>query len=257
MQWIIQCTDLPDIHTKKLLEEVKARSLPYVGIGVIPFSHEIRGLEDADPKSPAIFYGSTQLIQWISEWKDYRPGAFYQKEWFDPRTWVGKRSDLLNEEQEEITVQDLRAKWVQEPMFIKSVEPKWLTGMVIEPIKEDQDNWLIEQAALDGDAILVMSPALNIETECRFFVVNGNLITGSTYRWNGVRYISRPIEKEMWMFAKHAIKEEWMPSGNIVIDICRLRNGKYKVVEFNSINSSGFYSCDVGKIVEAIECLYQ
>jgi hypothetical protein len=253
MQWLIQCTGLPDTHTLKLLEEVKKRDLPCVGIGNIPFTETLTGFETADPSLPSFFYGSTKLIEIVSSWKDYRPGTFYKKDWYDPRLW--RRSDLLNLDQQEILVKDLREYWVKEPMFIKSVEPKLLTGMVIEPVKEDKDNWTIEQSELDGDVLLIMSPAQNIETECRFFVVDGKIVTGSTYRWLGARTIRRPIDAGLLGFAHKAI-EGWMPSPTIVIDICRLKNGKYKVIEFNSVNSSGFYNCDVGAFVDAIEAKF-
>jgi hypothetical protein len=252
MQWLIQSTDLPDTHTLRLLEVVKEKSLPYFGIGVEHFTHEITGLKDADPKLPSMFYGSIQLLEKISTWDDFRPGAYYDKEWYDPRNWLGKRSDLLNDDIKEITVAELRSKWVDEPMFIKSVDPKALTGMVIEPVKDDHDTWTLEHSHLDGDVILVMASAKNIELECRFFVVNGKLISGSTYRWLGCRTIRRPIDNEMQQAASEAVKG-WLPSQNIVIDICRMRDGSHKIIEFNSPNSSGFYSCDVGLIVDAIE----
>lgn len=254
MQWLIQCTDLPDNQTTKLLEVIKAKALPFIGLGVIPFTHEIKGLELGDPNIPSMFYGSVQISHEISKWSTFRPGVYYEKSWWDSRNWIGKRSDLLNEDQINITAEELRANWVSEPIFVKSVEDKWLTGMVIEPVKEDRDNWLIEQSQLDGDAILVMSTAKNIETECRFFVVNGEIVTGSTYRWLGVRFTTRPIDQEMWDFAREAVKK-WMPCSTIVIDICRLRNGEYKIVEFNCINSSGFYNCEVERIVEAMEIM--
>jgi len=255
MQWLIQCTDLPDTNTLKLLEEVKKRRFPYVGIGVRPFTHEIIDIEKADPKAPTMFYGSTQLIETISKWEDFRPGAFYEKEWFDPRFWPEKRSDMLNQHQQEITIRDLRLQWVDTPTFIKSIEPKVLAGMVIEPIKEDHDNWMIEYSELDGDVILVMSEAQNIEAEWRFFIVGGEVITGSTYRWLGARTIRRPVESLIYHVARLAIKE-WIPNLNIVMDICQLKDGNFRVVEFNAVNSSGFYSADVGKVVDAIEIKY-
>ena len=46
---------------------------------------------------------------------------------------------------------------------------------------------------------------------------------------------------------------EWMPSPNIVIDIARLSTGEYKVVEFNCLSSSGFYSSNVEKLVQCLE----
>jgi len=191
----------------------------------------------------------------ISAWDNYKPGAFYDKDWFDPRLWQGKRSDLLNEEAKEITVAELRCQWVDEPMWIKSVKEKEVTGMVIEPVKEDKDTWLIEHSELDGNDILIIAPALNIETECRFFVIQGEVVAGSTYRWLGCRTIRRPIDQGMWDYVRQAVKE-WMPNDTIVIDTCQLKNGNYNVVEFNCINASGFYNSDVGAIVDELENIW-
>jgi hypothetical protein len=59
------------------------------------------------------------------------------------------------------------------------------------------------------------------------------------------------VSSEAWAAANRAVKE-WMPSQNITIDICRTRAGEYKVVEFNSINSSGLYRSDIGKLVDVL-----
>jgi hypothetical protein len=37
------------------------------------------------------------------------------------------------------------------------------------------------------------------------------------------------------------------------MDVCLTKPGKYNVVEFNGLISSGFYSADVGRVVDAIE----
>jgi len=47
----------------------------------------------------------------------------------------------------------------------------------------------------------------------------------------------------------------WQPDRGFVIDIARLSNDELKIVELNNLNSSGFYSCDVMKIVAAIESM--
>ena len=253
MQWLIQCTDLPDTNTIQILDAIKQLNKPYVGIGVIPFTHEVRGLEGVDPNKPSLFYCSVQLAQMVSTWTTYRPGVVYDNTMYDPRKW--KRSDLLNCSPIEITVEKLRKEWVKEPTFIKSVSDKVLTGMVIEPEKEDRDNWLIEQSQLDKDELLLFSPALNIETECRFFIIDNQIITGSTYRWLGCRTIRRPIDSEMLDYANEVVKG-WLPAPVIVVDLCRLKNGDYRVVEFNCVNCSGFYNSDVCKIVQALEEYY-
>ena len=253
MQWLIQSNDLPDQHTAKLITAVKNPIL----FQVVPFSHEVLGLDNAIPGATSMFYCSTQMAEKVSTWDIFRPGVFWNSQWWDPLNWLDKRDDLLNNKIETITAGKLRELWVDKPTFIKSAKEKLLTGMVIEPDKQDHDNWLIEQSTLDAHDIILMSPCteIGIETECRFFVLEGKIITGSTYRWNGVRFTTRPIDAALRNYANSAVRK-WMPSSNIVIDICRLKNGEYKTVEFNSINSSGFYNCDVQAIVNKIEEMY-
>jgi len=48
--------------------------------------------------------------------------------------------------------------------------------------------------------------------------------------------------------------DRWQPAEAFVIDIAKTYDG-LKVIEINNFNSSGFYSCDVYKIVDSIERL--
>lgn len=260
MQWMIQDSAIPlgcvDDNGARLAQTLTAAGKPFIAIGMIPFTHEVTGLHDADPAAPTLVYGSTQTAAKIADWTTFRPGVFWKDSWWDPRTWVGKRSDFLNETMRTITVQELRQTWVDELTFVKSVGVKYLTGMVLEPVKEDHDNWLIEQSVLDGTDELVMSPVVKLEAEWRFFVVDGEVVTGSMYRKEGIRRRNLPVESQVWEAAARATKE-WMPSPNIVIDLALLSSGEYKVVEFNCLNSSGFYNSDVSKLVDALEASYE
>jgi hypothetical protein len=255
MQWLLQVTGLPDTQNLKMLEALQARGLKHFGIGIIPFEHTVLGLEETDPQRPSFFYGSTVLVEVVSKWDTYRPGVFWNKEWWDPRYPIDKRSDMLNREMTKVTVSDLRARWVTELTFAKSIDPKNLTGMVLEPCKQDHDDWLIEHSWLDGAVELVLAPALEqkIESEWRFFILDGKVVTGSSYRWLGARRTNLPLTDAL-QTAVEASKS-WLPAINVVMDICFLRDGSYRVVEFNCINSSGFYNSDVGAIVDHFENL--
>ena len=46
--------------------------------------------------------------------------------------------------------------------------------------------------------------------------------------------------------------QQWQPSRGFVIDIAEAAEGP-KIIEINNLNSSGFYCCDVSKIVQTIE----
>lgn len=253
MQWLIQCTGIPDTNTLPILNVVKERNLVYHSIGIIPFEHTLTGLDEADPSVPTLFYGSTQLLELAP--KQYRPGCFYEKEWFDPKYWIDKRDDFLNPYLRLITVSELRSSWVDKPTFIKSIEPKQITGQILEPEKEDYDRWLVEHSDLDGSTELIFSDYRKIDKEWRFFILNNQVITGSSYKRDGCLIIRDPMNEQIYSVAEQKAKQ-WLPHRNVVMDICLLRSGEYKVVEFNCFNSSGFYNCDVGRIVDSVSLLY-
>lgn len=251
MQWIIQQTGLPDSQTTKLLEALKQRNLPFVPIEHVPFSHEIINLGNIEVSKPGFFYGSVQLTQQFHDigLSNY---VMYDSEWFHPTFWAEKRPDLLNAEQTLIRTEWLRSRWTSTPIFIKPLDPVKFKGQVIEPDKEDHDNWLIEHSHLHGNDYIVASPIQQIEKEWRFFVFDHEVVTGSLYKRDGYLCIREPVPSDVWYIAEEAANL-WLPNKDVVMDIALLRSGEYKVIEFNCVNSSGFYNCDVGKVVGLLE----
>lgn len=271
MVWYIEDSNMPfelvESNGLQLLNTLKQMGIPCQCIGFIPdrllasigFVGD-RLLEEldvmgADPDMPSMFYGSCGLAAKVATWEKFRPGVFWQEDWFDARCWRGKRPDLLNEEFAMTTVADVRQCWVSEPTFIKSTKVKGLTGQVIEPDEEDRARWIDENVDLPDDMELIATSCVTIDREWRFFLVGGEVITGSTYRKDGYRCINHPVSAEAWEAATRAAKE-WLPSPNIVMDMARTRSGEYKVVEFNSLNSSGFYKADIAKVVTAVENVF-
>jgi len=261
MKWLIQNSGVTfaclDNNVAPLVEAIDKRGSTRHAIGVIPFTDNIVGMDDIDVSGPTMFYGSTRLVE-IAEHLPIKPGVFFTNAWFDPQNWVGKRPDLLNEAQSYLTVGDLRKNWITEPVFIKSADPKVLTGMVLEydsrtsPTISDREWWMIENEHLKDDDRLVISPVQKIVQEWRFFIVNGKVVTGSQYKHDGLLRIREPISEAVWIQANR-MAQEWMPSQNIVMDIALMADGTYKVVEFNCLNSSGFYASPIEPLLAALE----
>ena len=111
MQWCIQNSgvifDALDNNVKPLVKAIDAIGDTRIAIGVIPFTDIIVGIEDIDLNHPVIFYGSTKLVEIVSK-LSFSPGCWFKSEWFDPKNWVGKRHDLLNESQTALTIGELR-----------------------------------------------------------------------------------------------------------------------------------------------------
>lgn len=259
MQWLIQNSGMTfnalDRNLEPLIRALDEKGIEKHAVGIIPSREDgpwdtIVGLEGIDRTKPTMFYGSTRLAELAAK-SEFFPNLFYRPEWFDPFNWIGKRNDLLNEEQVKITAGQLRRDWIGQPMFVKSVAPKVLTGMVLEG--PDRGWWTDEyELAVPDDTELVLSPVQAIVREWRTFIVNGKVVAASQYKHDGILRMREPIPPEVWCRFVWKAESRWLPAPNIVMDVCELASGEFMVVEFNSLVSSGFYNADAGAIVEAI-----
>ena len=107
----------------------------------------------------------------------------------------------------------------------------------------------------DREYLCCTSPGKRIYREYRFFVVNGKVVTGSQYRV-GLRVFSTECnEKDVIRYAQKMV-DLWSPDVGYVLDIADTPEG-FKVIEVNCLNASGFYACDMGKVVFALEEFYK
>lgn len=254
--WIIQTSmqwQALQNNCAPLISILQKLNTPFTTCGIIPFEHIITGLENIDFSKPTMFYGGT-LLPILAKKLNCNTGIFWEDRWFDPNNWKSNRNDMLNQQIKTITLSQLRENWIEEPSFVKSIAVKELTGMVLEgPDKE----WFFEEyAELNPDLQICCSPVQNIEREWRFWIIDGKVITGSLYKKYGYLTIREPIESNIWDIAEK-LSAQWIPNDTIVMDIAQLTNGDFKIVEFNSINSSGFYNANIEKIIIAIEKKYE
>ncbi len=88
--------------------------------------------------------------------------------------------------------------------------------------------------------------------EYRIVICNGEVITGSQYRWDGRMDVRIDVHSDAWSFAESAVaKAEWQLDACYVVDVFIGEDGP-RIGEFNSFASSGLYNCDRDKIVAAV-----
>jgi hypothetical protein len=101
----------------------------------------------------------------------------------------------------------------------------------------------------------LIAKAKSILGEYRFVVCNGEVITGSQYRWDGKLDVRIDVHDEAWKFAdKYVAKANWQLDSCYVVDIFLGEDGP-KIGEFNSFASSGLYNCDLNRIVKEVSAL--
>lgn len=249
MRWIIQDNLYNEDGYVNLISALDRMEQQYDIVKVIPFAHEL--VPDVDYDEPVVVMGSNTLVK-IAKAKKWTPGAWTAKG-FDYRKWkknLGKH--LLNYESEVVRFGDVVPPLFEE-FFIRPIHDfKEFAGIVITP--ENFVAWQEKAVSygdtLNEDTLVAMSPVQSIQREYRFFVVNGEVVTGSLYKIGGTVRSDPLVEKEVTDFV-YQIMKIWEPDICYVIDIAQTENGM-RVIEYNNINSSGFYACDTQKIVRAI-----
>lgn len=255
MFWVLQKNLFNEGAFEELLRQLELQNTSYQIVNIIPFAHEME--PDVNPEGLVMTLGATSMSK-IAKKKGWKPGYFDENLRYD---------NLLSEYDGYMlnrgaVVSSLRAApkcW--DTFFIRpNNDNKLFSGMVMS--WEEFEDWRKNIIALDGessitsmtaDDLIVMASLKDIFAEYRFYVVDGKVITGSMYkRSNRVYYvnITEHSDPELWQFAQKMV-DRWSPNRAFALDIALTENG-YSVIEINAINSAGFYACDMGKFINAI-----
>lgn len=253
-----------NLINQEQLEKIKKAisSYPVTYVDILPFTEEtIQDINELNKlKDIAIPYGSTNLtkLAYKNQW-----GGCYFNENFNYKAYCDNRGDMFNERNRVKNVSD----WIDnlerfiptlsnknEEVFIKPVDDnKLFTGYcdtlenILAWLKDIKNNSGSEGSYyFPLETELMICTKKPIQAEYRFFIVNNKVITGSSYMVEGQILQNSSAEEELIEAQK--IADKWLPHRNCVMDICICMNTAWPllyrtfVMEFNCINSSGFYS---------------
>lgn len=231
---------------------------PHVYIGVIPFSRDITSNEPLEG-TDYIPYGSTLLtnLAFDRQWK----GLFFDVAKMNYRNFLENHPMMLNDNvmnaQEAITF--LRTEDPDKLFFTRPSEDlKQYSGTVLNA-KEIAD-WFESMISCPDGGTYYMPPEKDvvlcnpkpIQAEWRWFIVNGKIVSGSMYRCHGQLRNIRETDPAVIEEAQ-ALADMWLPFDTVVMDTAITEDSNdVKVIEFNCINSSGFYDNDVVAIFDAL-----
>lgn len=254
MKFIVQHNLINEGQLRQVADAI--RPYPHMFVGVIPFSREITTDEPIDG-AEYIPYGSTLLTTLGSE-KNWT-GLYFDLNKMNYRHFRDNRSDMLNDgvmsvadAVEFLTAQDPASMWFTRP----SLDLKQYSGQVM-PAGEIVEWFKSMMAAVGGgtyymdpNSEVVISSPKEISAEWRWFIVDGKIISGSMYRAHGqlrkLRELDQPVIDEA-----QALADKWLPMNCVVMDTA-LVGDEIKVIEFNCINSSGFYDNDIDAVFKAL-----
>ena len=253
MYYVIQENTFREANYEVLVNTLDRYKLPYEIVKVLPFVEEFEFKTD---RKDIFCFGSVKMSRlakkynWLpgsllNENHDYRVySKFYQNNLLNFDSRVQKFGDDISE--------DL--------FFARPCEDtKTFTGKVF-----DKDEWLKfknrffesgESSTLTNDTEIQVSSVKNITKEFRFWIVDGQVVTGSLYRCGGWINYNNIVDDGALEFCKEMVKIYQLADA-FVMDICEVLKDdiiEYKIVECGCINSAGFYKSNMPKLIEAIE----
>lgn len=249
MHWVVQDNLYNEDGYVRFLDALERLNQQYDVVKVIPFSHDT--IPDVDYDEPVIVMGSDSLVR-CARRKGWTPGAFTNDN-FDYRKWKENVGEYLLNFDGVVTRFGDVVPPEDDHFFIRPIfDFKIFAGSVITPdnFKSWQEKAVAYGDTLNGDSLVVVSPVRKIYSEYRFFVVNGEVVTGSQYKIGHRVKSSSDVETPIIRFTKDMVNL-WGPAEAFVIDIADTPDG-LRVIEYNCINSAGFYACDCQQIVSAL-----
>ena len=246
----------------ELVRQLEVQNLDFQIVNIIPFSHEID--PDINVENPIFVFGATAMGK-IAKAKNWKPGYIdeninyvklidnYGQDTFNGNCVIVKFGDLVKTSK--------LPQWSR--IFVRPVnDGKSFAGTTMTWLELfEWESRLYQlgysensQTTITADDYIVISEAKEIHSEYRFFVVDGKVITGSRYKLGNRVLYSNQVDQEVYDYAQKMV-DVWAPNKAFALDICRA-NDRFYVLEINAINSAGFYHCDMGKLIHALEMTF-
>jgi hypothetical protein len=262
MKFLIQ----HNLMNAQQLEKIKTAvaRFPHEFVGVIPFSHDITS-ENPIEGTDYIPYGSTLFTTLALERK--WSGLYFDLENFSIERAIKHRGQDMMNRPIIVTANAAKnylRKMPQEEIFIRpDLDLKHFSGQVIDSIEcadwlEDAMSLPPESGsyAIDPEMLVCISTPKKIKAEWRYFIVGGKVVSGSMYRCHGQMKQEKVIESDV-IYEAQGFADGWMPNKTCVMDLALYECpstglDKVGIIEFNCINSSGFYDNDVDAVFAAL-----
>lgn len=217
----------------------------------VPFSsnNEYSELEDPPFGRPVVLYGTHGFIKQTRT--AHYPGAYCNEDDLRFSVYSGKypKYFLLNNDYKFFPFSHLNGMKFH-ALFVRPNDvTKSFGGKVIETPEEVSE--IYNSSPVSDNTWVVIAEPKKIKAEYRFFVVNGEVITGSQYRRDGVLDIRTDYTDNAYNLARDVAKFAWQPDTAYTVDIAETewRTG---VIELNSFACAGMYACDKEAIIHAV-----
>lgn len=254
MYYIVQENLFKEEGHAKLINALNRFELDYELVDVKPFIEEFVFKTD---RKDVFCFGSLKMAR-LSRKYNWSPGALITNNHDYEVYSKHYKENLLNYDSRVVNFGD-DFEWKYEQQFIRPcLDTKSFTGKVFDKAEwvEFRDRNLAhpEDTTLRPDTQIQVARPKRITQEVRCWVVNGKIITQSTYRRGSFLVYDNIVDDDALEFAQRMV-DIYQLAETFIIDVCLTDNG-WKIVECGSTACAGFYDADLQKLIIALEDMY-
>jgi hypothetical protein len=252
MLWIVQ----EDIYARNqqynIFDALTRLDIPFIKVAVN--NNKIEPDIPADNTTPIITNGSIMLSN-IAKAKGWEPGSLFNNN-FSYKVWSEHYKDLLiNKNAVVSTLKD--AVVHSDKIFARPVlDNKSFNGKVFtkeEFLKFQKNSINSEKGSPKPDIEILISTPKSIGQEHRHYIVDGEIITSSRYKFAGQPNFKEGADEAVIDVVNKAIKI-WQPARAFVLDTY-IAGDEIGIVEIGCICHAGIYDADLIKLVSALDSM--
>lgn len=216
-----------------------------------------------------LFYGSLQRGRQILSDTSFIPGIFLTINNYECFKYYGYYGDsLVNKDYLIFGLNDIKRNkekifnyFQTSSIFIRpSNGYKTFTGQLLSNDNFDEEFRVLclSYGGLDLDQLVLVSKYQHIKEENRFIVINKNgknfIIDGNKYMVERELVKERVVDQDAWNYAETVI-DNYTPDKAFTIDIAKMSDGSYKVLEIGSFCCASWYNMNLELVVNQINDL--
>lgn len=255
MFYIIQENLFKEEGHNRLINTLEKFGLGYELVKVLPFIEEV----EFNTKETNVFvFGSLKLARLAKNY-NWTPGAVVTEN-HDYNVYSKHyKENLLNYDSRVVRFGD-DFEWIYDQHFIRPcLDSKVFTGKVFNESEwpEFKERMLTggHTHSLTEDTLIQVATPKYLTQEVRCWVVDGKIVTQSTYRRGSFLVYDEIVDQDAIDFAQSMV-DIFQLSPTFVIDVGLTRDG-WKVIECGSTSCAGYYDANIQKLIEALEGYYE
>lgn len=226
-------------------------------IDLPPFSHELFDPVDG----PKVLYGGTRLVEAAAKDPRWKDAVWYNAEksrWSENyarwhRNTITRNPHLTTFRQIQFLPFDLGEYVFVRPDYdLKEFAGEMMSfGKLIEWRNRLFDITGEPGLTMDVDTPIIVAKPQEIGKEWRLFIVDGQIVDCSRYKWGGRASMERECPDRLIHYVDGLLRM-YNPTPVFTLDIGEDKNSLFGIIEQNCFNSSGWYRVDLPLVVDAV-----